>query len=248
MLHRVQGIVLRSMDYGEGNKIIGLYTRELGKVSVMARGAKKVRSRLGAVTQLFTYGDFVFYKSGQMGTLNSGEIIEPFNKLREDLYMSAYASYLVELVDRMASDEDASAFLFEQLKAGLEAIQQGKDLAVIAHLFEMKMLAMAGYAPELEVCVSCGNVPSEASFSAMLGGMLCSRCAFKDQSAIPIAAGTWKLIRLFKGLDMRRLGSINVKQDTKNELKACMHAYMDTHVGIRFKSRSFIEQMEKYEL
>lgn len=248
MLHRVQGIVLRSMDYGEGNKIIGLYTRELGKVSVMARGAKKVRSRLGAVTQLFTYGDFVFFKSGQMGTLNSGEIIEPFNKLRENLYMSAYASYLVELVDRMVSEEDASAFLFEQLKAGLEAIHQGKDLAVIAHLFEMKILAMAGYAPELEVCVSCGNVPSAAHFSAMLGGILCERCAWKDRSAVPITARTLKLIRLFKGLDLRRLGNINVKQDTKNELKACMQAYMDTHVGIRFKSRSFIEQMEKYEL
>ncbi|MDQ0876910.1 DNA repair protein RecO [Paenibacillus sp. V4I3] len=61
MLRSVQGIVLRSMDYGEGNKIISLFTPELGKVGVMARGAKKVKSRHAAVTQLFTYGDFVFF-------------------------------------------------------------------------------------------------------------------------------------------------------------------------------------------
>lgn len=250
MLHRVEGIVLRSMDYGEGNKIITLYTREMGKVSVMARGAKKVKSRLGAVTQLFTLGDFIFFRSGpgQMGTLNNGEMIKPFHKLREDLYKSAYSAYLVELIDRMSSDEDASAYLFEQLQAGLEAIEEGKDMAIVAHLLEHKLLISAGYAPELEKCVSCDAVTARMLFSSRMGGMICSQCAYKDSTAIVISESTWKLLRLFKRLDLRRLGSIDVKPNTKNELKECMRAYMDTHVGIRFKSRSFLEQMEKYDI
>ncbi len=61
MQYRVQGIVIRSMDYGEGNKIITLFTRELGKMSVVARGAKKVKSRYGSSAQLFTYGDYLFF-------------------------------------------------------------------------------------------------------------------------------------------------------------------------------------------
>ncbi|TCZ75577.1 DNA repair protein RecO [Paenibacillus albiflavus] len=248
MLHRVEGIVLRSMDYGEGNKIITLYTREMGKVSVMARGAKKVKSRLGAVTQLFTFGEYVFYKSGQMGTLNNGELLKSFNKLREDLYKSAYSAYLVELIDRMSSEEDASAYLFEQLKAGLEAIDEDKDMAIVAHLLEMKLLGSAGYSPELEACVSCGSITPRMLFSARLGGVICSSCSYKDQQAIAMSDATWKLLRLFKRLDLRRLGAIDVKQSTKDELKSCMRTYMDTHVGIRFKSRSFLEQMEKYDI
>jgi DNA repair protein RecO (recombination protein O) len=247
MLHRVQGIVLRSMDYGEGNKIVTLYTQEIGKVGVMARGAKKVKSRLGAVTQLFTFGDFTFFKSGQLGTLNQGEIIKPFHKLREDLYMSAFASYLAELADRLTGEEDASAFLFEQLKAGLEAIEDGKDMEIVAHLFELKMLAASGYAPELDACVICGEVPA-AAFGVQTGGVLCARCKLKDQSALPLSEAAWKLLRLFKGLDLRRLGTIDVKPATKVELKTCLRAYMDVHVGIRWKSRSFLEQMEKYDL
>jgi len=248
MLHRVQGIVLRSIDYGEGNKIVTLLTREMGKVGVMARGAKKVKSRLGAVTQLFSFGEFVFFKNGQLGTLNSAELIRPFHKLREDLFMSAYSAYLVELADRLIGEEDASAYLFEQLRAGLEAIEDGKDMAIVAHIFELAMLRAAGYAPEVDACVHCGGMTLPMSFGIQAGGMLCARCRHKDPAAIPVSEATWKLLRLFAKLDLRRLGAITVSSATKGELKACLHAYMDAQVGTRWKSREFIAQMEKYDL
>lgn len=108
MQYRVQGIVIRGMDYGEGNKILTLFTREIGKVSVVARGAKKVKSRFGSAAQLFTYGDYLFFKSGQLGTLNHAEIIEGFHPLREDLDQAAHASYLAELTDRMLGDQEGA--------------------------------------------------------------------------------------------------------------------------------------------
>ncbi|MBD0379117.1 DNA repair protein RecO [Paenibacillus sedimenti] len=249
MLRSVQGIVLRSMDYGEGNKIISLFTPELGKVSIMARGAKKMKSRHAAVTQLFTYGDFVFFKqSGQMGTLNSAEIIEAHHALREDLYMSAYASYLVELTDKMLGDEEGSSYLFEQVKAGLAAIEEGKDMQIVVHLYEMKMFDLAGYLPVTDACVSCGAESPITAFSPAMGGILCARCRHKDPVAIPIGEGALKLLKLFPRMDMRRLGTIKVKEETKAQLKQCLRAYMDVHVGIQWKARGFIEQMEKYNI
>ncbi|NEW05214.1 DNA repair protein RecO [Paenibacillus sp. SYP-B3998] len=249
MLRSVQGIVLRSMDYGEGNKIISLFTPELGKVSVMARGAKKVKSRHAAVTQLFTYGDFVFFKqSGQMGSLNGAEIISAHHALREDLHMSAYASYLVEMTDKMLGDEEGSTYLFEQVKAGLSAIEEGKDMQIVIHLYEMKMFDLAGYMPVTDVCVSCGANTSLTSFSPNMGGILCARCGYKDTTAISIGEGALKLLRLFPKMDMRRLGAIQVKDETKIQLKQCMRAYMDVHIGVQWKARGFIEQMEKYNI
>jgi DNA repair protein RecO (recombination protein O) len=247
MLRNVQGIVLRSTDYGEGNKIISLLTAELGKVSVMARGAKKSKSRHAAVTQVFTLADFVFFKQkGHMGTLNHADIIEGHHALREDLSKSAYSAYLVEMTDRMLGDEEGSAYIFGQLKAGLSAIEDNKDMQIVIHLYEMKMFELAGYLPVTSSCVSCGAEADLVSFSPSMGGVLCIRCKHKDPVSIPVSEGTLKLLKLFPVMDMNRLGAVQVKTETKEQLKASMKAYMDTHIGINWKSRGFIEQMDKY--
>jgi DNA repair protein RecO (recombination protein O) len=247
MLRNCEGIVLRSTDYGEGNKIISLLTSELGKVSVMARGAKKAKSRHAAVTQVFTHADFVFFKQkGHMGTLNHADIIESHHALREDLTRSAYSAYLVEMTDRMLADEEGSAYLFGQLKAGLSAIENDKDMQIVVHLYEMKMFELAGYLPVTAYCVSCGAADDLVRFSPEMGGVLCNRCKIKDPASIPVSEGTLKLLKLFPVMDMSRLGAIQVKEETKSQLKTCMKAYMDTHIGISWRSRGFIEQMDKY--
>ncbi|SCW48466.1 DNA replication and repair protein RecO [Paenibacillus tianmuensis] len=246
MQYRVQGIVIRSMDYGEGNKIITLFTREHGKLSVVARGAKKVKSRYGSSAQLFTCGDYLFFKSGQLGTLNHAEIIEPFHKIREDLHKAAHASYLSELTDRMLGDQEGQPFLYDQLKASLQAIQEDKDLQIIDHLYEMKMFVLAGYTPELEQCVVCREKAEPFAISIGMGGMLCERCKLRDPQAIPLTPGVYKLLRLFIQTDVRRLGQIDVKPQTKQLLKTILRAYFDTHVGLKLKSRDFLDQMDKY--
>ena len=104
------------MDYGEGNKIITLCTKESGKVGVLVRGAKKVKSRHVALTRLFTYGEYVFFRNGTgLGNLNAGEIMESHHGLREDLIKAAYASYACELLDRVR-DEETGAFGFISLR------------------------------------------------------------------------------------------------------------------------------------
>ncbi|CAG7606020.1 DNA repair protein RecO [Paenibacillus solanacearum] len=246
MQYRVQGIVIRSMDYGEGNKIITLLTREHGKLSVVARGAKKVKSRFGSSAQLFTFGDYLFFKSGQLGTLNHAEIIEPYHKIREDLHRAAHASYLAELTDRMLGDQEGQPILFDQLKGSLTAIQEDKDYEIVDHLYEMKMLMFAGYTPELSQCVVCRESREAAAFSIGLGGMLCERCILRDPQAIRISAGIGKMLKLFIQADVRRIGQIDVKPQTKQLLKHLMRSYMDTHVALRLKSRDFLDQMEKY--
>lgn len=248
MLYRVEGIVIRSMDYGEGNKIITLCTKTNGKVGVLVRGAKKVKSRHAAMTQLFTYGEYVFFKTGQLGTLNQGEIFESHHLLREQLHLAAYASYVAELLDRGLQDTDVGSFLFEQLKACLAALSEGKDPQVTAHLFEMKILQASGYGPELHSCVNCGREDQPFLLSPRLGGTLCLYCRAKDPAAIAVSEGTLKLLRIFEKLDLRRLGNISVKEETKAQMKQSMRELMDTHLGLRLKSRHFLDQMDKYDI
>lgn len=243
MLYKVEGIVIRSMDYGEGHKIISVYTREAGRMSVMARGAKKLKSRHGAITQLFTYGQFVVYKSGQMGTLNAGEIIDSHQKLREDLMKGAYAAYLAEMAEKLTGEMEPNSMLFEQLLAAFKGIEEGKPPYAISHIMEMKMLMLSGYLPELDQCVSCGREDGEMAFSITGGGILCPSCRARDPQAIGIGPGTLKLLRLFRQVDLRRLGQIEIKPVTETQLKICMRGLMDTYLDARWKSRSFLDQM-----
>ncbi|NIK77403.1 DNA repair protein RecO (recombination protein O) [Paenibacillus castaneae] len=245
MLYRVEGIVIRSMDYGEGNKIVTLLTKTNGKAGVLIRGAKKIKSKHSSLAQPFTYGEFVYFRSSGLGTLNSGEIIESHHILREQLDLAAYASYAVELTDRSLQDDEATSFHFEQLKACLGALKEGKDPQIVIHLYEMRILDLSGYAPELDECVSCGNRVGPFSLSAHSGGILCSRCLGKDPGAIPLGEGAYKLLNIFRRTDMRRLGSIQVKPETKLELKLCMRRLMDTHLGLQLKSRHFLDQLDK---
>lgn len=245
MLYRVEGIVIRSMDYGESNKIVTLLTKTNGKAGVLIRGAKKVKSRHSSLAQPFTYGEYQYFRSSGLGTLNHGEIIESHHDLRMHLDLSAYASYAAELTDRTLQEEEPSGFYFEQLKACLAALGEGKDPQIVTNLYEMRILDLAGYAPELEECVSCGNRVGPFKLSAHAGGILCARCGSRDPSASQLTEGAYKLLRLFKGMDMRRLGSIAVKPETKAELKLHMRSLMDTQLGLHLKSRNFLDQLDK---
>ncbi|WP_084423057.1 DNA repair protein RecO [Cohnella thermotolerans] len=245
MLYRMEGIVIRGTDYGEGNKIITILTPTHGKVGIVVRGARKLKSRYSSLAQPFTYGDFSFYKSGQLGTLNSGEIIESFRELREGLEAAAYAAYAAELCDRAVGEEDAGSFLFHQFKACLTALAEGKDAEIVIRAFEMKIFAVVGYAPVLNECASCGRTDAPFRFSPAAGGALCGRCRHKDPTAMELGETVWKLLRLFAALDLRRLGQISVKDVYKKQLRRAMRKWLDHHLGLKLKSQHFLDQWEK---
>ncbi|WP_017687250.1 DNA repair protein RecO [Paenibacillus sp. PAMC 26794] len=248
MLYRVEGIVIRSMDYGEGNKIITLCTESGGKVGVLVRGAKKPKSRHAALVQPFTYGQYVYFRNTGLGTLNAGEIIESYHELREDLVKASYASYACELLDRVLQDEETGTFWFKQLKACLQALKEEKDPVVITSLYEMKILQASGYGPQFDECISCNQErPDEQLFiSPRLGGVLCRACKHFDPPAMSVSPKALKLLRLFAQLDLQRLGNISVSESTRDEIKKLMRAFMDHQLGLNLKSRSFLDQMEKY--
>lgn len=248
MLLRTEGIVIRAIDYGESHKIVSLYTRSNGKTSLMVRGAKKVKSRHAAMVQLFTHGDFVIYKGSGMGSLNHAEIIHSYREIREDLHKAAHTAYLVELIERLSAEGEPNVTLFDQLLAALDAIKEGKDAAIVTHIMELKLLALAGYYPQLRACVQCGRDSSLNAFSAGHGGVLCSTCKSTDPYAQLLTGNMLTILQLLQSTDLRRLGNTNIKPQTKQQLKTILRAFLDTHLDVRWKSRNFLDQMDKYEL
>lgn len=244
LLQKCEGIVIRSTDYGESNKIITIYTRELGKVGLMARGAKKPNSRLSAVTQLFTYGSFLFQKTSGLGSLQQGETILSMRKIREDIFLTAYASYIAELLDKSTENFERNPFLFEFLQQTLQFLDEEIDPDILLNIFEMKMLNVLGLHPQLDGCTICGERDGTFHFSIREGGFICHRCFEHDPYRLQISQSTVKLLRLFYYFDLSRLGQIDVKQETKAELKKVIDTYYEEYSGLSLKSKRFLKQIE----
>ncbi|GAE24714.1 DNA recombination and repair protein RecO [Halalkalibacter wakoensis JCM 9140] len=245
MIQKVEGIVIRTTDYGESNKIVTLFTRELGKVGVMARGAKKPKNRLAAASQLFIYGTFVFQQSKGLGTLNQADIMDSFREVRGDLFRASYATYIVELTDKLTEERNRNPYHFELLHQTIHYLNEGIDPDVLLRIYEMKMLAVAGIKPELDQCVSCQSTEVPAKFSIRHAGFLCKRCASKDERAFILSDHSARLLRLFFYIDLHRLGQISLKKETKDELKQIISAYYEEYSGVMLKSKRFLEQMER---
>jgi DNA repair protein RecO (recombination protein O) len=246
MLQKVEGIVIRTTDYGETNKIVTLYTREWGKVGVMARGAKKPNSRLSAVTQLFSYGYFLIQKGTGLGNMQQGELISSMRTIREDIFLTAYASYILELTDRSTEERKPNPYLFELVLQTLNYMNEEYDLEILIHIFEMKMLNTLGLYPNLNQCAVCGQTDGRFSFSIRENGFLCHRCLNKDPYHLSISSSTLKLLRLFYYFDLSRLGNISVKPETKKEIKRVIDMYYEEYSGLHLKSKKFLDQMEQF--
>ncbi|KZZ85970.1 MULTISPECIES: DNA repair protein RecO [Bacillaceae] len=244
MLQKCEGIIIRSSNYGENNKIVTIYTRELGKVGVMARGAKKPNSRLAAMTQLFTYGTFLFQKSSGLGSLQQAETLSSMRSIREDLFMTAYASYMAELLDKGTDSLERNPFLFELFLQMFQHLDEGQDPDILLRMFELKMLPVLGVTPHLNGCVNCGSTDGTFHFSIREAGFLCHRCFEKDPYRLVVSQGTVRLLRLLYFFDLNRLGQISVKTETKNELKLVLNSYYQEYSGLYLKSKRFLDQIE----
>lgn len=245
MLERVEAIVIKTVDYGETNKIITLYTKERGKIAAMARGAKKPRSQFAAVTQPFIHGSYVIYKGTGLGSLNQGDPIKSFRKIREDLINASYAMYMAELVDKLTEENKHYMWLFDWFYLCLLHMEEGADPEVLARIFEIKMLEVAGISPDFEKCMCCGSKETPIAFSIRYAGFICARCSHKDEHAFPCSAQTVRLIKLFADMNLHRLGNISLKQQTKSELKQIIRAYYDEYSGVSLKSRRFLDQLDR---
>jgi len=247
VLGKTEGIILRTVDYGEGNKILTVFTKEMGKVGMMARGARKSKSRLSAVSQPFILAHFVFQIGSGMGSLSQAEIINAFPKIRLDLYRTAYAAYLLELTERFTEERRRSLILYELLLALLNQVEQGKDPEILARIFELKILSMNGYKPYIEGCSSCHTGGSPWFFSIREGGLLCSNCRYKDPHAIVLGESVPRLLQLFLHVNVAQVGNIKVKEITKRQLEKVLHLFMDEYAGVRLKSRNFLQQLNQME-
>src|ERR671919_2001913 len=199
-LYKTEGIVLRSMDLGEADRVLTVLTPRLGKLRVIAKGIRRPRSRLGGGLEPFSDVHLVLAIGRPFDVVTQVALEDPHLRLRNDLHSTAAAWYLVELADRFcegSADSHEAFGLLAQGLAGLDAAPADVSREVVARWFELHLLDAMGFRPELTRCVDCGAEigPQGNAFSPAGGGALCSQCAHAANGARPVSTDALKVMR-----------------------------------------------------
>jgi DNA repair protein RecO (recombination protein O) len=183
----VDAIVLRRSQYGETDNILTLYSRERGKFSAIAKGARKAISRLSGATELLTRSRFALAAARNLQIVRQAEVVDSYPELRHNLYRLATGLYAAELLSAFVTEEDVNPELFDLLASSLKMISVAKSVDRAARWFELNLLDQIGYLPVLDECTYCQIsvnplLAGITSLSASQGGVLCTRHAHPETS------------------------------------------------------------------
>jgi DNA repair protein RecO (recombination protein O) len=163
--------------------------------------------------------------------------------IREDIFLTAYCSYIVELMDKATEEGRRNPALYDLLYLVLHYINEGFDPEILTFIYEMKMMDVIGITPQLNQCSSCGETEGNFAFSIKEGGYLCHRCFHKDPHLIKVSPAALRLLRTFYFYDLHRIGNVSLKEETRKELRLIIDEYYDAYSGIMLKSKRFLKQI-----
>jgi DNA repair protein RecO (recombination protein O) len=201
---KATALVLRTIDWSETSRIATLWTREFGKVRVLAKGGRRLKSNFDSALDLLTVCSIVFLRksSGGLDLLTEAQVTERFGRLRNDLPALYAGYYVAELLADWTEDYDPHPCLFDEALAALRAFGsstsavEGTITALRLARFEIAMLRELGYGPALDACAVCGNpVDGDRSFSAVAGGVVCRDCRGKQRDRRNLSPEAWELLR-----------------------------------------------------
>jgi len=245
MLTSMEGIVLKTQNYGETHKIITILTKQQGKISAICRGANKTKSRLNAVAQPFIKATFLIYVTKGLSTVQQGEIENSFRYIREDIIKTAYAAYIMELTDKIIEAKHPDKLVYSQLDQTLEWINAKTDYMIPVMMYELKLFQKGGFAPIVDRCVNCGRQEIPYTFSVREGGLLCPHCTVMDSYAKNLPPSFPKLLTIFKEVALDRVGNISVKKENQQLLRLLLDEYYDQYGGFNLKSKRFLAQIDR---
>lgn len=246
------GLVLRETVTRDADKILTVLTPDRGRLSVIARGARRKGSRVAAACQLLAYSEMTLYEKGRWTMLDAADTIELFDGLRQDLTALSLAAYLAELTEAVSdgSGGDVLPLLLNALYA-LSALKKPPQLVKPA--FQFRLMALAGYEPMADGCALCGAPQPENPMLDVVHGVVhCGKCREKGGLSLPLTAAGLAALRYVLYGDPRRLYSFSLPPEGLRVLNHAADAYVSAQLERSFRTldyyKTILPQEEtKYE-
>lgn len=246
-------IMLRRVDFGDFDLIVTFLTLTRGKISAIAKSAKKSTKRFAGTLELFSVLELVCHQSRQkkgLPLLQEVTLKQPFAQIRCDIKKTAYASYWVEIINEWMEENESHEKLYRLLVYVLSRLNKdGVSEALLSILFQMRFLKLAGLSPDLSGCSCClldlESTAGTLKFDLSKGGMVCHKCAPETAKSIRLSRGTVKQLRWLDNDDLDKASRVRFSPAAINESLSFLEAFVPFHLGKKPRSLTFLQQLRR---
>lgn len=237
----VTGMVLSSGTIKDYDKRLVLLTRERGRISAFANGAKRPNNSLSGISEPFLFGEFTLNEGRSSYMLKSAKISRYFENLKKDLEKIYYASYFCEFASYLTRENVDESQILLLLYMTMSAVERGSvALPLIRCIYEIRVLASAGYAMESYHCLRCGSKEHLTYFNSESGGVLCEDCG-KKESSLHLTESTLYTIQYILSTPLKKLYSFQVSGKVLAQLSRICTDFRKKYVDYTFKTLEFID-------
>jgi len=246
-------ILLRRMDYGDFDVIITFFTLKRGKLSLIAKAAKKSTKRFAGILELFSVLEVVAGSGRNKGlsVLQEAVLKQPFSAIRADFRKTAYASYWAELIYNWIEENFKQASLYRLFEHVLADLDSGRTApAVLNILFQMRLLTLSGHRPNLIDCSACGKALENIKqdhiiIDSQRGGILCQNCRTGAASRTLLGKGTIKQLLWVESGDLAKATRIKFSKSAIEQGTIFLEEFVCYHLGKQPRSLKFLRQIRK---
>ncbi len=246
-------IVLRRVDFGDYDLILTLFTLNKGKISAIAKSAKKSAKRFGGILELFSVIQIVCSptKDKELMLLQEASLINSFSGIRGDLKKTAYAGYFSEMIivwSEVGSEQDNIYHLLYYILEQVDKSQIPEEILSI--IFQMRFVAIAGISPDLSVCMICRTgidsiKEDRVTFDFSKGRIICPKCAYASANRLFLSKGTIKRLGWIESGDLSKALKIRFTSLAVKESLDFVESYTTYHLGKELQSLKFLKQIRK---
>ena len=246
-LYNTEAIVLKHLPIGEADRIVTLYTLDRGKLRAVGRGVRRTKSRLAGHLELLTRTRVLIARGRSLDTISQSESIDGNLALRGELWRMSCGLYMAELVDHFTEEGLENAALYRLLRSSLAALPRARNVDLLLRYFELRLLDLSGYRPEVYRCVECATPlsPTPNYFSPGAGGVLCPSCRPTHSLARPLSLNALKVLRLFSQGDLETASKLRMPGELAAELEATMRQYIHYLLEREVKSTGFLDLLRR---
>jgi DNA repair protein RecO (recombination protein O) len=246
-LYNTEAVVIHRSKLGEADYILTLYTPHLGKLSAVAKGVRRPKSKMGGHVELLTHSQVLLARGRNLDTLTQCQTLHSFLSLREDLERVSRGLYVAELVHRFTEEHLENYPLFQLLVGTLDWLGLLRAGTLALRYFEVRLLDVLGYRPQLSTCVGCGSKlePTLNFFSSASGGVLCPDCGPGEPKARTLSVAALKVLRLLQGADRDLASRVRMDAQLSLELKLLLRGYMGYLLEREVKSAAWLDRLDR---
>lgn len=237
-------MVLSTAPVGEYDRRVVILTKEQGKISAFARGARRPNSPLVGAVNPFSFGEFTMYEGRSSHTIQSVKITNYFSELREDMIGAYYGFYFLEFANYYTKEQNDEREMLKLLYQTMKALTSPHiPNLLIRRIFELKALCINGEGPQVFQCVRCQKREGQMVFSAREGGIICQDCREKISDGIPLDNSTLYTMQYIESSTIEKLYTFTVSEAVLETLSRILERYCLLYVDKRFKSLEILETL-----